>query len=164
MRGCDQLTVFSSVHLAVLWLGLLDCLEKFGMQAFHARLLDRAEYSGAQLCAVRLFAACAETLCHFCVCGSGMCLCMGRGEYGCVCWRMYVARRAGRWVGKMQKLGIIILVARHRQGQGQTHAGPCSGRVLRRVMLTALGHTRWQHLGHGPAARPAAIVDDGHLR
>lgn len=64
-RGeCDQRTVFSCVHFASFRLGLRDGLEHFGVQTFGARLLDGAEYFGAELGAVRLFAACAETLCH----------------------------------------------------------------------------------------------------
>lgn len=64
-RGeCDRLTVFGCVHFGSFRLGLREGLEHFGVQTFGARLLDGPEYFGAELGAVRFFAARAETFCH----------------------------------------------------------------------------------------------------
>jgi hypothetical protein len=62
--GTRQLTVFGSVHFGLFGLCLLDGFEELCVDALSAGLLDGAEYSSAQLCVVRLLAACACAFRH----------------------------------------------------------------------------------------------------
>jgi hypothetical protein len=86
------------------------------VQAFGARLLNRAEYSGAQLGFVRLFAGCSRAFRHLItiirVCG---------GE---------VSRVAGGVCG----VGLVGKSSKFSEFWWQrlgTSAGPCSSRVIR---------------------------------
>ena len=110
---------FFGFHLSPLGLGLGNRLEKFGVQALGACLLDGAENSGAQLGAVRLFAACA---CAFGHCAESDGECVGEWVFGRVSWS-----RRRRLVGKS---------SRNFGGKAfgvSSQAGPCPGRVLRLV-------------------------------
>jgi hypothetical protein len=69
--GMGRHTVLGDVHLSLLGLGLLDGLEQLCVDALGAGLMRGTEHAGAQLGAVRLFAACT--------CAFGHCVCK-------VCW------------------------------------------------------------------------------
>jgi len=145
-RGvCDWLTVFGGVHLRLLRLGLLDGLEKFGVQALSASSFYRAEDSSPKLCAVCLFAACSCAFGHFDV-SVGISWARERREGGCYflgggCWAL---EEKGRVVPGQAHRSAQVGKRSRNFGGDNAGPGPCPSRVLRLVTLAELWKRSWR--------------------